>query len=292
VRVKPIRISVVVPCHNAASVVGDQLRSLAAQRFASPWEVVVVDNLSTDGTRAVAESWRSYLPRLVIVDAVERRGAAYARNTGAAVAAGEYIAFCDADDEAAEGWLAAVDRALCGHDAVASRIETGKLNGTAAEASRGSPQRDGLQQYKYPPYLPFSGGGQIAVKRRVFEALGGFDESFLACEDADFCWRLQLGGHRLGFAPDAVIHARLRDKPVEMCRQARSWGEWNVLLYKRYRPLGMPTLPRARGVYNLAGVARRAGHLMDRRRRREWLWQASWATGRVVGSIKHRVWGL
>jgi glycosyltransferase involved in cell wall biosynthesis len=285
-------ISVVIPCYNAAAIVPRQLRALADQRNARPWEVVVADNGSTDGTRRAAEAWRSRLPRLVVVDAAARRGAAYARNAGAAAARGENLAFCDADDEVAPGWLAAVGTALRRHEAVACRTELRKLNSGATGSARGAVQRDGLQYYGYPPFLPYSGGGQLALRRRVFEALGGFDETLLACEDTDLCWRLQLAGYRLSFARDAVIHARLRDNPRDMCRQARCWGEWNVALYKKFRPLGMPALPRARGVRNLAGIVRRTPYLLDRRRRDAWLWQASWATGRVVGSVKHRVWAL
>jgi glycosyltransferase involved in cell wall biosynthesis len=239
---------VVIPCRNAAKVVPRQLRALAAQHCARAWEVVVVDNGSTDGTREEVETWRRRLPLLVIAEASARRGAAHARNVGAAAARGENIAFCDADDEVAAGWLAAVDKALRREEAVACRTETGKLNRPEAVSGRGALQRDGLQRYTYPPYLPFSGGGQLAVRRRVFEQLGGFDESLAACEDADFCWRLQLAGYRLGFARDAVIHVRLRGSRLDMCRQARSWGEWNAALYKKYRQHGMPHLPPARGV--------------------------------------------
>jgi glycosyltransferase involved in cell wall biosynthesis len=285
-------ISVVIPCCNAAAVIRHQLRALAAQHCVRPWEVIIVDNGSTDGTRAEAERWRRRFARLVIVEAPARRAAAHARNVGAAAARGENIAFCDADDEVSACWLPAVDAALRGGEAVACRTETGKLNRPEAVSGRGTLQRDGLQQYTYPPFLPFSGGGQLAIRRRVFEQLGGFDESLVACEDADFCWRLQLAGYRLGFARDAVIHVRLRDSRLEMCRQARSWGEWNAALYKKYRPHGMPALPRARGVRALAGVARRAPHLLHPGRRDAWLWQASWMTGRLIGSIKHRVWAL
>lgn len=286
---RSIAVSVVVPCRNAAQVLGAQLEALARQECSENWEVVIVDNGSTDGTREVAERYRSRLPQLLFVEASERRGAAYARNTGVRAANGENVAFCDADDEVGEGWLQAVVRALADHQAIAFRVDAAKLNRYAGE--RTIRQSDGLQLYTYPPYLPYS-GGTIAMRRGLFLQLGGFDETMLACEDADLCWRVQRAGVPLFFARDAVIHVRLRTSILGMCRQARLWGEYNVALYKKYRPFGMPPLPRLQGLRNLIGTFRRFPRLARRRTRSEWLWEANWMTGRLIGSLKYRTWAL
>ncbi len=282
-------ISVIIPCRNAAPVVANQLEALCRQTFDRPWEIIVVDNNSTDTTKSVVERFRARLPGLRIVDAMDKCGAAYARNFGVAVAVGENVAFCDADDEVGDGWLSAVDAALSEHEAIAFRIDTDKLNG--ASPSRRIHQTEGLQQYTYPPYLPYS-GATIALRRRLHQRLGGFDESMLACEDADFSWRLQHSGVKLHFARDAVVHVRLRSTWRDMCRQARLWGEYNVVLYKKFRPLGMPQLQKLRGLRNLIGVLRRAPDLVSADKRQGWLWEANWATGRLIGSVKYRVWAL
>jgi glycosyltransferase involved in cell wall biosynthesis len=282
-------LSIVVPCRNAAPFIGTQLDALARQSSEEEWEVLIVDNDSTDDTRQVAEAYRGRLPHLRLVDASERRGAAYARNTGARAGRGLNVAFCDADDEVGEGWLAAVAKALHDHEAIAFRTDTARLNHGGGK--RTIRQSEGLQPYTYPPYLPYS-GSTIALRRDLFLRLGGFDESMLACEDADLCWRLQHAGVPLVFARDAVVHIRLRESLRAMCRQARLWGEYNVLLYKKYRPLGMPELPRLQGLRNLIGTARRFPRLARRRTRSEWLWEANWMAGRLVGSVKHRVWAL
>lgn len=286
-----IAISIIVPYRNAAAVIGDQLEALAHQCCTRPWEVVVVDNGSTDGTRAVVERFRARLPRLTVVQAREKAGAAYARNCGVVAAVGENVAFCDADDEVAPDWLAAVDAALLQHQAIAFRTETKQLNIGRGTPNREIRQCDGLQLYTYPPYLPYS-GATIALRRQLYLQLGGFDESMLACEDADLCWRLQHAGIPLHFARDAVVHIRLRSNLRAMCRQARTWGEYNVVLYKKFRPLGMPPLQRLPGLRNLIGTLRRFPQLINPATRSTWLWEASWATGRLIGSIKHRVWAL
>ena len=86
--------SIVVPAYNSETTLGETLRSLLAQTFSS-FEIVVVDDGSTDGTRAVAAGFAD--PRIQIVSQANR-GLAGARNTGIHHARGAYVGFCDADD--------------------------------------------------------------------------------------------------------------------------------------------------------------------------------------------------
>lgn len=285
----PTVVSVIVPCRNAAHVLGSQLEALARQRCPESWEVVIVDNGSSDATSIVAEAYRNRLPRLTVIQACARRGAGYARNAGARAALGANLAFCDADDVVGEEWLQATVEALREHEVIAFRIDTAKLNGGAA--ARTIRQNEGLQSYTYPPYLPYT-GSTIALRRDLFLRLGGFDESMIACEDADLCWRIQRAGIQIHFARDAVVHVRLRCSLRDMCRQARLWGEYNVVLYKKYRSFGMPPLRRSEGLRNLLGTLRRFPQLVTPQRRSEWLWEMNWMLGRLVGSVKNRTWAL
>src|SRR4051812_42896987 len=114
-------LSVIIPCYNAAETIGVQLDALTTQPCAEPFEIIVADNGSTDGTRGVVFRHQAHFPHLRIVDASARRGSACARNVGARMAAGDKLAFCDADDEVAPRWVAAISEALDRHDFVASR---------------------------------------------------------------------------------------------------------------------------------------------------------------------------
>src|SRR5689334_1914994 len=82
----PRKLSVVIPCLNAAATLGVQLEALIGQSWPGGWEVIVADNGSTDGSREIVESYRGRLPDLKLVDASDRRGQAHARNLGAAAA--------------------------------------------------------------------------------------------------------------------------------------------------------------------------------------------------------------
>jgi glycosyltransferase involved in cell wall biosynthesis len=226
-----MKLSVIIPCYNAAETLGYQLDALAAQQWSQPWEIVLADNCSTDNSREVAESYRERLPNLRIVEAAGKQGASFTRNTAIRAAAGEAMALCDADDEVADGWVAAMGEALERHDFVACRIDAAKLN---PPWLRGHEQERGLQTIWYPPWLPHVGGGTMGFRRSMFEAVGGFDENMRHLEDTEFSFQAQLKGYAIHFVPDAVLHVRRRGNLIEHYRQSRNYAEYNVVLARKY----------------------------------------------------------
>jgi glycosyltransferase involved in cell wall biosynthesis len=285
-----MKLSIIIPCYNAADTLGEQLEALVRQNWQGEWEVIVADNGSTDDSRAVAARYADRLP-LRIVDASARRGAGFAYATGAAAATGDALLFCDADDVVGEGWLAAMAAALAVHDFVAAACDMEKLNEPWVRATRANTQKTGLQQYHYPPFLPHAGTSTLGVKRPCFEAVGGFDQS-LYLPDTDLCWRLQLAGVQLHFVPEAVVHVRLRTSLRAIFRQALAWGEGNVALYRKYRPLGMPPLGRWAWIPGWWALIRGLTLWRTRGGRARWLWQFGWRLGRLRGSLRYRVWAL
>ena len=285
----PLSLSVVIPCFDAAETLGEQLEALAGQRWDGPWEVLVADNGSTDGSVAVAEGFRDRLPGLRVVDASGRRGPGHARNRGAAEAAGDALLFTDADDRVGEGWLAAMGRALAEHDFVAARYDATRLNPEPVARSRTNPQEHGLIPYDYPPFLPHAGGSSLGVRRRLHEAAGGFDEDLPALEDTDYCWRLQLGGTPLVAAPEAVVHIRYEAAARGLFGQSFRFGVYNVLLYARYRGRGMPRLPVTAGLARWAKLVLTAPRVLLPSARAAWLGQLGWRLGRLWGCLRFRV---
>ena len=94
-------VSVIVPVYNAEDMIGDCIESLLAQDYPSDrYEIIIVDNDSTDDT---ADVIKRYPVKYVLEDQIHTSYAA--RNTGARNARGEALAFCDADQIAAERWL-------------------------------------------------------------------------------------------------------------------------------------------------------------------------------------------
>lgn len=287
-----MKLSVIIPCYNAEDTIAIQLEALASQRWSEPWEIIVADNRSTDESMSIVEQYKRRLPNLRIVDASARRGQPFALNVGAQDAAGDALAFCDADDEVGVGWLVAMGDALSYQDFVACRFDIEKLNPPSMRNTRRNPQPNGIQAYVYPPYLPHAGGGSLGVKRHLHEAIGGFDESLPILHDTDYCWRLQLAGTELHFVQDAVTHIRYRDSLSGTYRQARGYGEYNVLLYKRYRPMGMPRLPWHSGLKLWMKLFRRLPQFRFEKKRGGMMWELGWRLGRLRGCIKYRTFAL
>lgn len=287
-----MKLSVILPCYNAANTIADQLEALANQHCSETWELVVSDNGSTDESMSITESYRERLPHLCVVDSSDRPGAAHARNAGVLAATGDALAFCDADDQVSTGWVAAIAKALSEHDFVASRWDTSKYNAPWVQRSRGNPQQNDIQRYTYPPYLTHAGGSGLGIKRSIYEAVGGYDELMLRLEDTDFCWKVQLAGVELRFAPDALVHIRYPNTLSDLYRQARDYAEYNVLLYEKYRPLGMPKLPWQDSLNRWIRLLRELGKIHSPVSRGRFAWQLGARVGRLKGSIKNRVWAL
>ena len=282
-------LSVVVPVLDAEDVVSGQLEALASQEWSRPWEVVVADNGSTDGTIAVIERYRARLPAVRVVDASDRRGQAHALNVGVREARAEAVAFCDADDEVAPGWVAAMGEALGQHPFVACRSEAEKLNDAWVAETR-EPQPSGaLSTVPFPPFAPYAGSGGLGVRRAVHESLGGFDESMPALFDVDYCLRAREAGVELELVPAALLHYRYRTGWVSTFRQARIYAEQMARVQRSHeekdaRPRGRPWLLRGwKPILSALPSLHRRGS------RAKLAWLLGWQVGRYVGSVRYRV---
>jgi glycosyltransferase involved in cell wall biosynthesis len=235
-----MKLSVIMPCYNSARTVAAQLDALTAQRWNHPWEVIVADNGSTDDSVAIIQQYRNRLPNLQILDASARQGASFARNTAAKVARGEFLLFCDSDDVADSGWLAAMGNALMEHEFVASRFEIRRLNSESLAGRafiKGThPQETGLQTANYPPYLLHAACAALGIHKTIYSKVGGLDETMMALEDPDLCFRVQLAGHKLVWIGDAVMHYRSRSTLKGWAQQIHNWSLWEAELASRYQP--------------------------------------------------------
>lgn len=289
-------ISVIIPSRFSLPLLREQLEALVWQRCDEDFEVVVADN--TQGERdhleleAICREFADRLPALRLIDARSGSGAAFARNAGVAASRGDKLAFLDADDVAAPGWLAAMAAALTEHDFVASRWDNERLNAPEVRASRKNTQATGPAKYRTPEYLDHCGGCGMGVSRAAFEAVGGFDADFRLLEDTDLSWRLQLAGYPLRFASDAVVHIRYRPTTTASFRQSFGFGMYNSLLHKRFRKHGMPVVKHMSLPTVVYTLMRYLTQLRDATRRPRVVWAMGHLLGRVFGSVAFGVWGF
>lgn len=283
-----MRVSVIIPCFNEAKTIGNQLAALAHQRVDFDWEVIVVDNGSTDGTVTQAERFRDLLPQLRIIQATDRRGAAHARNVGAEAARGRWLAFCDADDAVSGTWLQSVATDLETHPVVASRFDGRWLN--PGRNGRPLGQRHDIERLWYPPFLKHAGGSGLCVWKSHHQAIGGFDERLRILEDADYSIRLQLEGLDIHFSRRAVLHVRYPTDRSGLFRQARLWARANTAIYRRYGLGGQAVAEAWRGyAEGVWRAVRKLRKLRNPRVRSAVVWQIGWHLGLLEGALIHRV---
>lgn len=271
-------ISVVIAALNAADTIEDQLRALASQVFAGDFEVLVVDNGSTDRTRAVVEHFAQHDPRVVLVDGSAVRGSpGAARNIGVELARGDRLAFCDADDIVRPGWLAALHCALDDAGAARGRIEQHSLNPHIDHRFLA----EFLADYTVFGYPGFPGGNS-ALLRSVHAALGGFRDDYPQGQDSEFAVRLAQAGFSVAYVPDAVVSVRLRRGFVPSFRHARR----RYAALRRIRvAFDIPVAPgtAVKVARSARSLLRRLTFLFDARQRIVWALRA----GEMVGVARN-----
>lgn len=226
----PPLISVIVPARNAAETIGQCVDALLAQSYPA-FEVIVVDNNSTDATAAAAQR-----PGIRVIAERSRQSSYAARNAGVRAARGALIAFTDADCVADPAWLSRLAAGFTGPDigGVAGRV-LALAPSTVLEQFAERRQQVSNDASMRCRFLPYAITANVAYRQQALEALGGFDDSLISGGDADVSWRLQQRlGRRLVFAPDAVVRHKHRDTFNGFWRQHRLYGYGTAMLYARY----------------------------------------------------------
>jgi glycosyltransferase AglI len=193
--------SVVIPVLNGAAGLQATLDAIAKQEDAPTFEVIVVDNGSTDDTVATAE--RHELGVRVLREPAP--GPYAARNTGMAHAEGRVIVLTDADCLPVPRWLrAGVDAVDGGHELVGGRITQ---RATREDASMWERYDRGtyLDQEAFVTEQGFAATANLFVLAAVVDAIGGFRPELTASGDLEFGHRATDNGYRLGYSVDAAV---------------------------------------------------------------------------------------
>lgn len=285
-----MKLSVIIPCYNAGSLIDKQLEALTQQSWSDTWEVVVSDNGSTDGSREIVRRYERRLPNLRVVDASASRGDWYARNIGVRMSSGEAIAFCDADDVVAPGWLTAMGEALTKFGFVTCRVDTEKLNPEWTQIHDNRSHAKDLAKLTWFPYLPHAPGCSLGVRRAVFESVGGF-EPIRILTDTDFCIRVQLAGVPLQYVADAVVYWRYRATYKELYRQAFNYSQFTVLVFQKHRVRRNRGLWRWKPYWHEWKWAFQNGwrNIRSAKGRARFVWDLGWQFGTLWGCVKCRI---
>jgi hypothetical protein len=210
------RVSVVTPAFDAAQTIGATVASVLGQTYRDV-ELVVVDDGSTDSTAAIAEAHGE--PVRVVRQ--ENRGVAAARNRGIEAAAGELIAFCDADDVLLPEHLERLVRVWDEHGGIATAnsywLLPGGIHPSRTRYRGGFPKPDRqrraiLEQNFVSPLSLFP--------RALVDEIGGFDEERRRAEDWDFWIRAIFDGRRVTLQPQPTALYRWGTEGLSSARDA------------------------------------------------------------------------
>jgi len=206
-------ISVVVPVRDGAAELPLLLASLEAQTLARDrFEVIVVDNASSDATADVARRGGA----LVLDEPVPNRSRA--RNRGAAAARSGLLAFIDVDCVAEPAWLESMlgcaDRAP---------LVAGPVRITTGDPPNAIERFEALWRFSQEAWVKqgWAATANLCVQRDAFDAVGGLDPGYHHIgEDVDFCLRAGRAGLALGYCPDAVVTHHAEERLAPLLRRA------------------------------------------------------------------------
>jgi cellulose synthase/poly-beta-1,6-N-acetylglucosamine synthase-like glycosyltransferase len=224
-----VSISVIVPAYNVDTTIGaclDALRHQTAPR--EEYEIIVVDDGSTDQTRRIAES------RGVKILTQPNRGAAAARNLGAQNACGDLLLFIDADSVPDARWIEAM---------VAPFADASIAGASGEKKTRQTNLVARFTQFEYEfkydrmvahGSIDFIDSSTAGYRRDVFLSSGGFDTTLMEAEDTELSYRLAERGHKMVLVRDAIVYHTHPESLPEFLRRKYRYAIWRAAIYARY----------------------------------------------------------
>jgi len=229
--------SIVIPTYERPDQLETCLAAIAALDYdRSGVEVIVVDDGTEPASRVEEAVERSIGALSVRVVRHRHAGPAAARNLGARHARLEFLAFTDDDCAPEPGWLGALARTFVANRRCVAGGRTVNAVPDDPFASASQTLLTYLQGHWRGAGRPFFPSNNLAVSRRAFESLGGFDEGFplAAGEDREFCDRCLHAGLELVDVEDAVVRHLHRMSLRRFLRQQFNYGR-GALVYRRMR---------------------------------------------------------
>jgi lipopolysaccharide/colanic/teichoic acid biosynthesis glycosyltransferase/glycosyltransferase involved in cell wall biosynthesis len=227
-------ISVIVPAYNAEETVGECIRALVAQTMdSSQYEIIVVDDGSTDGTAALAESSGAKVLRQ------ERSWPATARNLGVRNARGEIICFTDADCVPYREWLEEITYPFQDSQIIGCKGTYSTNQSTLVARFVQLEYEDKYDLLKRKKFIDFIDTYSAAYRRDVFIANDGFDQRFPYLEDQELSFRLAARGYQMIFRPTATVLHQHSSTVADYLRKKFRIGFWKAQVVRRFPVRGL-----------------------------------------------------
>ncbi len=224
-------ISVIVPAYNAEKTIKGCLDALLNQDYNGNYEVIIVDDGSTDSTAEIISGYPSI--RLI---RQQNAGPAIARNRGAFEAKGDIIFFTDSDCVPEKDWLRMMSEPF-GQDKLVVGVKGIYKTGQREIAARfvQLEYEDKYDRMKKGKTIDFIDTYSAAFKREVFTEMNGYDTSFpVACaEDIELSYRISSKGYKMVFNPNAIVYHIHPNSLIAYLKKKYKFAFWRVLAVKK-----------------------------------------------------------
>ncbi|MEM9465103.1 MAG: glycosyltransferase [Actinomycetota bacterium] len=282
-----MQLAVVIAAHNEEQHLPAQLDALRSQHHDGAWEVIVVDNRSTDRTAEVVAERSATWPRLRLLAAPDRGDKSYALNVAVASSDADAFLFTDADDVVSPGWVAAGASALADADLITGPLDLDTLNPPWLAASRGRSSEQPMASFE--GIFPFVRGTNFGMTRRALDRLGPFPEAMYPVDDIELSLRAWRSGIDVQGVDALLVRYRYRPDATSLWRQGLAYGRGRCRVVRDLVDAGDPRPPRFTGWRSWAWLVLRLPTIVRPSGRAAWLWVLANRLGQVRGSVEQRL---
>ncbi|MFL6353171.1 MAG: glycosyltransferase family 2 protein [Bryobacteraceae bacterium] len=226
---KTANLSLIICTHNRCGQLVRCLETIQRLKFERPWELIIVDNGSTDATAVVIQEFVKAAPFPIFYVSQPKLGLGSARNAGLVAASGEILAFTDDDCYPAADFLSRVWSAF--EDPSLGYVTGRILLHDSADLPIGTNASTEPVTFRRKSFINPGGvqGANMAFRREVLDEIGGFDPLFGAgslfpAEDLDAASRASAAGWSGQYCPDVVVHHHHGRRPPDSARMWKSYG--------------------------------------------------------------------
>lgn len=222
------KISVIIPAYNSAKTIVKTIEAIKEQIGLSEQpEIIVVDDGSKDETLEILNKFKN-----ITVIAQNNSGPATARNAGAKMAKGDILVFTDSDTVPHNNWLKELTSPFENREIKASTGTYSIANPKSRLAQLIQSEIE-FKHSKYGEFVLFGGSYNLAIRKSLFNEIGGFNEEYKSAsgEDNDICYKTLNKGYKIKFVKEAIVGHYHPENIVKYLKTQMKHGYWRAKLY-------------------------------------------------------------
>lgn len=224
-------ITVIIPVYNRRSLLKLCINSLLKQKTSFKFEILIIDDCSTDGTRQLAAEFAKKNPKIKTILLKKKYGSAMARNKGIMASNSKVLAFIDSDCVAEKNWLQRLTKDLVSGKESVSRGYSKGFKGNVWQNITQEAYLDYQKSICRDDFAVSLDTRNCAVKKEIFDRLGGFRTKLAG--DLDMSWRIYDEGDVILFVKNAIIYHKHRASLLEdVLVNARSASYVAIIMFK------------------------------------------------------------